>query len=82
MYVVVEIERQIEEYISTISMLQKYIKNLKKFQKTDSVNSVQRKEIGIEIYKAQDFIALLANRLAGAYLYLTFDENEYINTSE
>lgn len=77
MYGTVQIEREIEEYVSKISMLEKYIENLKKFQKSISFDkSVNRKKIAIEIYKVQDFITLLSNKLAGAYLYLTFDENE------
>lgn len=75
-YVVVQIECQIKEYVSDIFMLQRYIENLKKFQRDKSVNAAQRKQIGIEIYIVQDFIAMLSNKLAGLYLMLTLDENE------
>lgn len=85
MYAVVQIEREIEEYTSNILLLQAYIKNLNNLGKSKSevaLRPSKTKKIGVEIYKVQDYITFLSNKLAGAYLHLTFDENEYLNTEE
>jgi len=82
MYVVVQIEKQIDEYVANIDLLLKYIKNLKRFQNTKEVTLSTRKKLSVEIAQVQSHVAYLADKLAGLYAYLVLDENEYLNLEE